>query len=157
MFNLSYASFAGAYHGYAGLDKETLFASLGWSGLDSSSGHVRNGAVLTSLALLTAGAPLHGSLPVLAGPLAGSKVLSGANRLADWLAIHFAEPEILDLGLGMTGLTDQLFGQRGILAFIQGSGPQGGSIALLDRNNAGALWVAAEGKHPLAARFWPLY
>ena len=156
MFNLSYANFANAYRRHAALDKDALFASLGWSSLDSSSGHVRNGAVLTSLALLSAKVPLNGALPILEGPLAGGKVLSGANRLAEWLGHHFAEPEILALEHGMGELIDRLFGRRGILAFIQGSGPQGGSIALLDRSNAGPLCAAAESKHPLEARFWAL-
>lgn len=156
MFNLNYANFSNAYRRYAPLDKGNLFNILGWADKAGSSGYVRNGAVLTSLALLSSGVPLSGSLRIEAGPLAGGKVFKGSNRLADWLSVRHEAPEILSLDKGLAEVAYQLFGRRGIVAFIQGSGPQGGVIGLLDGRNSGALCCAAELKHPLEVRFWQL-
>lgn len=156
MFNLNYAHFSKAYRRYAAMGKDGLFSTLGWSDKAGASGHVLNGAVLTSLALLSSGVPLGGSLRVEAGPLQGSKVFNGANRLADWLSARHEAPEILPLDKGLGELAYQLFGRRGIVAFKQESGPQGGLIALLEGRNAGAICCAAALKHPIEARFWPL-
>lgn len=156
MFNLNYANFSNAYRRYAALDKENLFSTLGWADKAGSFGHVRNGAVLTSLALLSSGVPLSGSLRIDGGKLAGGKAFNGANRLADWLSVRHQAPEILSLDKGLAEVAYQLFGRRGIVAFIQGSGPQGGLIGLLDGRNAGAMCCAAELKHPIEVRFWPL-
>lgn len=156
MLNLNYANFANAYRRYAALETDSLFNSLGWAEKAGTPGYVRNGAVLTSLALLSGGAPVCGSLRIEAGPLAGRKVCHGANRLAEWLAVRHTAPEIMPLEKGMAEVCYALFGRRGIVAFIQGSGPQGGSMALLDGRNAGQVCAAAEGKHPLEVRFWAL-
>lgn len=156
MFNLNYASFSNAFRRYAELDKGSLFNTLGLADKAGSSGYLRNGAVLTSLALLSSGVPLAGSLRIEAGPLAGGKAFNGANRLADWLSVRHEAPEILPLDKGLAEVAYQLFGRRGIVAFTQGSGPQGGLIGLLDGRNAGAMCCAAEIKHPLEVRFWPL-
>ena len=156
MFNLSYQHFANAYRRFERQDKDALFANLGWPAQDGAGGHVRNGAVLTSLALISAGAPLNGSLRILAGPQQGGRAFNGANRLADWLGEHFGEPEVIPLDKGLNDVAEQLFGRRGIVAFIQGSGPQGGSIGLLDGRNATSLCRAAELHHPLEVRFWAL-
>jgi len=156
MFNLNYANFANAYRRYAALDKDSLFNTLGWADKVGSLGYAHNGAVLTSLALLSCGVPLSGALRIEAGPLAGGKAFNGANRLADWLSVRHETPEILTLDKGLPEVAYQLFGRRGIIAFIQGSGPQGGLIGLLDGRNAGALCCAAEIKHPLEVRFWQL-
>ena len=156
MFNLNYANFSNAFRRYAELDKGSLFNTLGWADKAGSSGYVRNGAVLTSLALLSSGVPLSGSVRIDAGSLMGGKVFNGANRLAEWLSVRHEMPEILSLDKGLSDVAYQLFGRRGIVAFIQGSGPQGGAIGLLDGRNAGVLCCAAELKHPLEVRFWPL-
>lgn len=156
MFNLTYAHFSNAYRRYAHLDKDGLFNTLGWADKVGSSGYAHNGAVLTSLALLSSGVPLSGSLRIEAGPLAGGKAFNGANRLADWLSVRHEAPEMLPLDKGLAEVAYQLFGRRGIVAFMQGSGPQGGLIGLLDGRNAGAMCRAAEIKHPLEVRFWPL-
>lgn len=156
MFILSYANFSTAYRRYAQLDQKSLFDLLGWADPAGLPGHAANGAVLTSLALLAAGIPVNGSVKIEAGPLAGSKAINGANRLAEWLAQRHTAPEILSLDAGMPGIVDSLLGRRGIVAFIQGTGPAGGMIGLLDGRNAGALCRAAEHKHPLAVHFWAL-
>lgn len=156
MFNLNYAHFSKAYRRYAAMGKDGVFSTLGWSEKAGTSGHVLNGAVLTSLALLSSGVPLGGSVRIEAGPLQGSKVFNGANRLADWLSARHDLPEILPLDKGLGELADQLFGRRGIVAFIQASGPQGGLIGLLDGRNAGTVCRTAVLKHPIEVRFWPL-
>lgn len=156
MLNLNYATLASAYRHYAALDANGLFASLGWSDKAGSPGYVRNGALLTSLALLSANVPLSGPLKIEAGPLAGRKVQNGANRLADWLAERHVPPETLSLANGINELVGQLFGRRGIVAFIQDTGPAGGSMALLDGRHAAAVCLAAAGKHPREVRFWAI-
>src|SRR5690349_4600183 len=100
MFNLSYANFSKGYRLYAELDKGRLFEKLGWADKAGASGHGRNGAVLTSLALLSCGVPVGGSLRIEAGPLAGGKVFNGANCLADWFGMRHDTPEILSLDQG---------------------------------------------------------
>lgn len=157
MLNLNYVMLAAAYRRYAALAPAALQDALGWSEYGSTPAYARNGAVLTSLALLSAGVPLSGPLRIEAGPLAGRKVQNGANRLADWLAAHHKAPEILSVDAGLGCVADLLFGRRGIVAFIQGTGPAGGSIALLDGRNAAAACIAAQGKHPLEVRFWEVY
>lgn len=153
MFNLSYANFANAWHRFAELDGEQLLADVG---CDGQSAQLGNGAMLASLALLSLGIPLAGSLRVVTGPLAGGRVFNGANQLADWLVERFATPEKIQLDKGLSEAAYQLFGRRGIAAFIQGSGPRGGLIGLLDGCNANSLCCAAENKHPLELRFWEL-
>ena len=153
MFNLSYANFANAYRRYAALDGNDLLADLGW---ERQTGVPGNGAVRTSLALLSLGVPLAGSQRISAGPLTGGRAFNGANRLADWLGERFANPEIIPLDQGLAEVAYSLFGRRGIVAFIQGSGPRGGLIGLLDGRNAQALCCAADSKHPLEVRFWEL-
>lgn len=154
MFNLSYANFANAYRRYAEAGGATLQAELGG---DVHSVRLGNGALLTSLALLSLGVPLSGSQRISAGPLAGGRVFNGADRLADWLSKRFAAPEIISLEQGLGEVAYQLFGRRGIVAFVQGSGPQGGQIGLLDGRNASSLCCAAEIKHPLEVRIWELH
>jgi len=153
MLNLNYVTLAAAYRRYAVLAPAALQEALGWSEYGSTPAYARNGAVLTSLGLLSAGVPLSGPLTIEAGPLAGRKVQNGANRLANWLAAHHKAPETLPVD----GVADQLFGRRGIVAFIQGAGPAGGSIAVLDGRNAAVACIAAQGKHPLEVRFWEVY
>lgn len=153
MFNLSYAPFANAWRRYATLDGTRMVDELGWP---QQSGTLGNGALLTSLALLSLGVPLAGTQRIPVGPLAGGRAFTGANRLADWLSERFAPPENLPLDAGLAEVAYALFGRRGILAFIQGSGPQGGLIGLLDGTNAQALCCAADCKHPLEVRFWEL-
>lgn len=153
MFNLSYASFANAWRRYATLDDNRLQIELGWAHPPGQRG---NGALITSLALLTLGMPLPGTHLILAGPLTGSRAFTGANRLADWLGQRYAPSQALALEHGLAEAAATLYGRRGILAFIQGSGPQGGLIGLLDGTNAQALCRAADTKHPLEARFWEL-
>ncbi|HLO63643.1 MAG TPA: hypothetical protein VK165_11865 [Azonexus sp.] len=154
MFNLSYANFANAWRRYAEAGGTRLLAELG---SDVQSARLGNGALLTSFALLSLGVPLPGSQRISAGPLAGARVFNGANRLADWLSERFATPEIISLEQGLGEVAYHLFGRRGIVAFIQGSGPQGGLIGLLDGRNANALCCVAETKHPLEVRFWELH
>jgi hypothetical protein len=156
MLNLNYATLAGAYRRYAAMNQTELFATLGWSDKAGSPGYLRNDAVLTSLALLSANAPLSGPLKIEAGPLAGRKVQNGANRLAGWLAERHAIPETLSLAAGMGAVANKLFGRRGLVAFIQDIGPAGGSIVLLDGRNAAAACIAAERIHPLEVRFWTI-
>jgi hypothetical protein len=153
MFNLSYADFTNAYRRYATQDGANLLDDLGWEQQACLPG---NGALLTSLALLSLGIPLAGSQRILAGPLNGGRAFNGANRLADWLGERFALPEIIPLDQGLAEVGYQLFGRRGIVAFIQGSGPRGGLISLLDGRNAHALCRAADSRHPLEVRFWEL-
>ena len=71
MFNLSYAHFANAYRRYASRDVQTLAAELGW---EEQGAQRANGALVTSLALLSVGAPLTGTQAIAAGPLAGRRV-----------------------------------------------------------------------------------
>ncbi|MCE1239541.1 MAG: type VI secretion system amidase effector protein Tae4 [Azonexaceae bacterium] len=158
MFNLSYAHFANAYRRFAGLDKNSLFVSLGWEDVAGGTGYVRNGAVLTSLALLSAGVSLSGNLRVASGALQGGKVFNGANRLAEWLSERFGEPEVFAFDSGPGDVAYRLFGRRGILSFIEpGGGPRGGEIGLLDGRNASALCCAAGIHHPSEACFWELH
>ena len=156
MLNLNYATLASAYRRYAAMTPAELFETLGWSERAGSPGYARNGAVLTSLALLSLNVPLSGPLTVEAGPLAGRKVQNGANRLADWLAQRHTAPETLSAAKGLSDVANQLFGRRGIVAFTQGTGPAGGAIALLDGRNAAALCIAAEVVHPQEVRFWEI-
>lgn len=153
MFNLSYANFANAYRRYAAQDGNNLLAELGW---ERQTGVLGNGALLVSLALISLGVPLAGSQRISAGSLTGGRAFNGANRLADWLGERFAVPEIIPLDQGLAEVAYSLFGRRGIVAFIQGSGPRGGLIGLLDGTNAQALCCAADCKHPLEVRFWEL-
>ena len=88
MFNLSYANFANAWRRFAELDGEQLLADLG---CDSQSAQLGNGAILTSLALLSLGIPLAGSQRIATRPLAGGRAFNGANQLADWLGERFVE------------------------------------------------------------------
>lgn len=153
MLNLNYATLASAYRRYAAMTPAELCETLGWS---APVGNARNGAVLTSLALLSANVPLSGPLKIEAGPLTGRKVQNGANRLADWLAERHVPPETLTLDNGLSDVANRLFGRRGIVAFTQGTGPAGGAIALLDGRNAAAICIAAETVHPQAVRFWEI-
>jgi len=155
MLNLNYATLASAYRHYAALKPAELLETLGWSDKALIVG-TRSGAILSSLALLSASVPLSGPLTIAAGPLAGRKVQTGANRLADWLAEHHTAPETLSLAGGLNAVANQLFGRRGIVAFIQGTGPAGGAIALLDGRNAASACIAAELAHPLEVRFWEI-
>jgi hypothetical protein len=157
MLNLNYPSIASAYNRFNTMDDATLFEYLGWSGLVGSSGYVRNGALIMSLALIATGAPLRGSLRINQGELAGGKVETGANRLAEWLASSFLEPELISLENGLLDVASQLYGRRGIVAFEQATGPAGGVIALQSASNAQVICNHAERIHPVAVRFWPLY
>lgn len=156
MLNLNYVTLISAFRHYAALDANGLLASLGWSDKAGGPGDVRNGAILTSLALLSASVPVTGPLKIEAGPLAGRKVENGANQLADWLAERHTAPEMLSLTHGMHTVAGQLFGRRGIVAFKQGYGRAGGSTALFDSRNAAAVCIAAERKHPIEVRFWEI-
>jgi hypothetical protein len=156
MLNLNFATLASAYRRYAAMTPAELLETLGWSEQAGSPGYARNGAVLTSLALLSSNVPLSGPLKIEAGPLTGRKVQNGANRLADWLAERHAPPENLALDKGLSAVANRLFDRRGIVAFTQGTGPAGGVIALLDGRNAAALCIAAESVHPQAVRFWEI-
>ena len=156
MLNLNYATLVKTYRYYAVLKPADLLETLGWQGKSVAHAGLANGALLTSLALLSAGAPLCGPLKVEAGPLAGGKVQNGANRLADWLGERHQAPEILSLDSGPEEVAYQLFGRRGLVAFIQDAGPSGGAIALLDGHNASALCNAAQTCHPLEVRFWEI-
>lgn len=153
MFNLNYADFANAWRRYANGDRDGLLALGG----DLQNAQLANGAFLTSLALLSMGVPLAGTQRIAEGPLTGGRAFTGANELADWLGERFAPPETIPLDLGGGVVVERFFGHRGILAFIQGSGPQGGLIGLLDGSNANVLYCAAQAKHPLEIRFWELH
>ena len=153
MLNLSYANFANAYRHYASLDRSSLSAELGW---EERGAQFTNGALLASLALLTLGSPVPGTQRIEAGHLIGRRVCNGANRLADWLSERHVTPEIIPLEQGLSDVAYQLFGRRGIVAFIQGTGPAGGLIGLLDGRNAPFLCRAAESHYPLEIRFWEL-
>jgi hypothetical protein len=83
-------------------------------------------------------------------------VCRGANRLADWLSERYALPEIIPLDQGLGEVAGKLFGRRGIVAFIQGNGPSGGLIGLLDGHSAQSLCCKAAARHPLDIRFWEL-
>lgn len=152
MFNLSYQNFANAYRRYARQDKASLLAELGWP----AGQRACTSALTTSLALLSAGAPLNGNARIEAGALEGRRAFTGANHLADWLVDHFGAPQVIPLEAGLGNVADQLYGKRGIIAFMQGSGPQGGMIGLVDGTNAAPLCCAAEIHHPLEVRFWAL-
>lgn len=155
MLNLNYASLASAYRRYAALPVAELIKALGWAEQSANIG-AGNGALLTSLALVSVNTPLSGPLKIEAGPLRGRKVQNGANRLADWLAERHQAPEILSLDNGLEHVAYTLFGRRGIVAFMQATGPSGGSIALLDGHNAAALCATAQHKHPIEIRFWAI-
>ena len=114
MFNLSYANVATAYRRYRTVDSQTLLADLE---CDEQSAQIGNGALLISLALISLGIPLAGSQRIAAGPLAGGRAFTGANRLADWLGERFATPEVISLDHGVAELTYPLFGRRGIVGF----------------------------------------
>jgi hypothetical protein len=156
MLNLNFATLIKAWHRHAGQPARQVLADLGWAERAGSPGYAVNGAILTSLALLAAGAPLAGPLRIEAGPWAGRKVENGANRLADWLATRHQAPENLNLDGGLGQLANQLHGRRGILAFIQGNGPAGGHIAIVDGRSALPACIAAEACQPLAVHFWEI-
>lgn len=156
MLNLNFATLVKGYRHYAGLAPAVLLETLGWADKAGVPGYAPNGAVLTSLALLSASVPLRGPLKIEAGELAGRKVQNGANRLADWLAEHHTEPEFISLEGGLDEVAYQLFARRGIVAFIQNAGPDGGDIGVLDGHNAGALCAAAYRLHPVEVRFWAI-
>lgn len=158
MFILSYPNFANAYRHFATMNATELFDSLGWAAKAGSPGYARNGALVTSLALLSLGIPLNGNLRIEApGPLKGGKAFSGANHLARWLSEHRGKPEIFGQEIDLKEAAYQLFGQRGIVAFIQNSGPQGGDIRLLDGRNAQPLYCNARICHPREVHFWRLH
>ena len=156
MLNLNYPSLASAYNRFNAMDDAALFDYLGWGGLEGIAGHARNGALILSLALIASGAPLRGSRRIEQGELAGGKVETGANRLAEWLASSFLEPELISLENGLLDVASQLYGRRGIVAFEQATGPAGGIIALLSGSNATGICNRAEQIHPVAVRFWQL-
>lgn len=156
MLNLNFATLIKGYRHYAALSQAELLSSLGWAERAGAPGYGLNGAIQTSLALLTCSAPLSGLLRIEAGPLAGRKVENGANRLADWLSVRHQTPEIISLDGGLGQVAYQLFGRRGIVAFIQGAGPAGGEIAVIDGRDAAAHCIAAEICHPLEVRFWEI-
>lgn len=154
MFNLSYSGFANAWRHHAAAGRT---ARLVEAGCDPQAAHLDNGAFLSSLAMLSLGVPVAGSLRIATGPQAGGRVFTGANDMADWLAHCFAPPETFPIDHSPVDIADRLFGRRGIVAFISGSGPQGGLIGLADGSNAHALCAAAQIRHPLEARFWELH
>lgn len=156
MLNLNFITVASAYRRFAAMDEKTLFAELGWSDRLGMPGYHRNDALLISLALLAAGAPLQGRLRVESGRLTGGKVESSASRLAAWLGEHHLAPELAAVETGALTVADSFFGQRGIVAFVRDSSPSGGSIALLDGKTADAACRDALHVHPQDVRFWPL-
>lgn len=154
MLNLNFATLINGYRHHAHLPPAELLAGLGWAERAGSPGYACNGAILTSLALLACSVPLSGPLKIEAGPFAGRKLQNGANRLADWLAVRHTAPEIISLEGGLGQVAYQLYGRRGIVAFIQGTGPAGGEIAVIDGRDAAIHCIAAETCHPLEVRFW---
>lgn len=153
MFHLSYSGFANAWRRNTSAGNAALLAE---AGCDPQTAHLDNGAFLTSLAMLSQGVPVAGSLRIAAGPSAGGKAFNGANDMADWLSRSFAPPEVFPLDQGPGDIADRLFGRRGIVAFVSGNGPQGGLIGLSDGSNTHALCAAAQIRYPLEVRFWAL-
>lgn len=154
MLNLNYATLAAAHRRYAGMTAAALRETLGCP--ESAMARAGNGAILTSLALVGAGVQLSGPLKIENGALAGRKLENAPNRLAEWLATRHRAPEVLAVGKGLADVAYRLFGRRGIVAFVQGTGPAGGSIAVVDGRNAAALCVAAETLHPRVVHFWEI-
>jgi hypothetical protein len=156
MLNLNFATLIKGYRQHAALPADELLAGLGWAERAGSPGYAPNSAILTSLALLSCGAPVSGPLKIDAGPWLGRKLQNGANRLADWLSQRHGTPELIALDGGLSKVAERLAGRRGIIAFIQGSGPAGGHITLLDGRNAVAACRSAETRQPLEVRFWEI-
>ena len=154
MLNLNYAAVSRAYHRFAAQRDTELFESLGWGDRLGAPGYRRTDALHLSLALLSCKAPLNGPLRIQAGPLAGGLADAAANRLADGLTQHHGRPE--RLGADTSSARQALFGRRGIVAFMQHAGPNGGRIALIDGRDATAVCRRAQMSHPYEIRFWPL-
>src|SRR5574343_1739566 len=104
MFILSYPSFANAYRHFAEMPVAELFESMGWRGKQGTSGYTRNGAMLTSLALVALGMPLNGGVRIEEGTLQGGRIFNGANQLARWLREHRGEPEVFSVEQGMADI-----------------------------------------------------
>lgn len=154
MLNLTYAAVSRAYHRFATQHDTELFESLGWGDRLGAPGYRRTDALHVSLALLSCKAPLNGPLRIQSGPLAGGLADAAANRLADSLVLRHGEPERLVADVAIA--RDALFGRRGIVAFMQHAGPNGGRIALFDGRDATAACRRAQMCHPHEIRFWPL-
>ncbi len=156
MLNLNYATVGRAYRYFATQTDVDLFASLGWSDRFGAAGYRRSNALHLSLALIACKAPLNGPLRVFDGPLLGGRPDAAANRLSDWLQRHHGEPERIAIDQGVQAAGAALGARRGIAAFMQRSGPEGGQIAVLDSRNTPVVCTAAQICHPSEIRFWPL-
>ncbi|KAA3653757.1 MAG: hypothetical protein DWQ11_07200 [Proteobacteria bacterium] len=154
MLNLNYAAVSRAYRRFAALTDTDLFEALGWAACIGAPGYRRTDALHLSLALLSCKAPLTGPLSVLAGPLAGGRADGASNRLAEWLLQRHGAPERLPAVI--ESAAEALFGRRGIVAFMQHAGPDGGRIALFDGRDPFAMCRRATTCHPYEIRFWPL-
>jgi hypothetical protein len=157
MLNISYATVARAYGHYAALDNQTFYSDLGWSDRLGTPGFHRTGALNLSLALVTCGVHLNASTVIESGSLAGKRVDTRANHLADQLVQRHTPPELIDCEAGPLAAASELYGRRGIVAFMQRTGPNGGAIALLDGRSADRICAQAMHVQPYEIRFWPLY
>jgi len=156
MLNLPYLPISSAHRRYAALGKQELFAELGWAGREASSGSHRSSALLLSLALASAGVSLPGRFLVSGGNLSGKMIETSASRLIECLKSRHLPPESIAFENCLENAADQLFGRRGIVAFIRDASLSGALIALIDGHNAYLACLAAQTLQPLEVIFWPL-
>jgi hypothetical protein len=156
MLNINYATANRVYDHYAGLDDTRFYAELGWDDRIGAPGHQRGGAMHLSLALTACGVQLNGPVAIGAGAYAGRRIDAAANRLAEQLQQRHAPAELIACAAGPLAAAKELRGRRGIVAFMQRSGPEGGAMALLDGKNADAICMRAMHARPYEIRFWPL-
>lgn len=152
MLNLHYLPISSAYRRHAAQSEQELFAELGWTAHSGAPGYVRNNALLLSLALLSSGLSRPGRIPIGAG----GKAETSANRLVDYLKSRHRPPETIAFEGGLETAADQLFGRRGIVAFIRDAGHNGADLALLNGRNAHSACLAAQTLAPREILFWAL-
>lgn len=152
MLNIRYTTTAQAYQHFASLDDAAFYAGLGWN-----PGQVRrNHALHLSLAFAASGVLVNGRIAIANGKLAGHRVDTSANYLAAQLQHRHGDPEQIDPSEGPLAAAQSLRGRRGIVAYIQHTGQDGGEIALLDGRNAEPSCVEAQRLNPSAVLFWLL-
>jgi hypothetical protein len=156
MLNLHTLPISSAYRRTAALSEQALFAELGWADRSGSPGYDLNSALLLSLALIASGVSVPGRFPIGSGQYSGSKAETSAHRLIEYLKSRHQPPEIISLVDGLDAAADQLFGRRGIVAFVRDAGCNGAHIDLLDGHNAHVACRDAQVLPPHEILFWPL-
>ena len=151
MLNLNFLCVDQAWRKLNAMDDATFHEAHGWQ-----APQARSGTLTLSLALGAAGVQVAGPMRVEAGPLAGRRVETGANRFARWFAGRHGAPECLSVEQGIYPVIQALTGRRGIVVFVDGAGPNGGSATVLDGHNVARACVSAMRAPVREVHFWAL-